>query len=1239
VNEFAGTPRYRIVRRLGAGGMGVVYEAVDNQRGLRVALKTLAQANASALYRLKREFRSLVGLSHENLVTLHDLVCHEGTWFFTMDLVDGQPFLAYSRLGETPVSAATIAMTPLDGTTGDAVRHAPQNRRPVDTLVNVSRLRSTLRQLAAGIQALHEGGMLHRDLKPSNVLVTDGGHVAILDFGLVHDSNDVLERSIDAHVLGTPAYMAPEQAANTELGPACDWYAFGVMLYEALTGVVPFGGEVLHVLASKQVRPPPPPSHYTEGAPPDLVSLCMDLLERAPADRPTGEQVIERLRRRQSNAPPSLAPPRNVPLVGRERELDALERARQRADATGRPFVVHVSAPSGFGKSALIGHFLRAARDRGAAVLAGRCYPREAVPFGGFDALVDSLGRKLRQLPVAEATELLPRDVPILAQVFPTLMRADAVRGYPSRQRTTEDPTEQRRRAFGALKELLARIADRRPLVLFLDDIQWSDTDSADLAEEILSGADAPAVLLVLSSRTGEAVEHGLPAAVRRANVECEELVLGPLARDDARTLVGQLLEAAGARPSPGDPVVDVIVNEADGVPLFLEELVRYCRADGSAGDTPSLDAAFGHRIAALDDGAAKLLEVVAIASGPIDEGVACAAAALGSSAPRALAALTSAHLVRSLTVTHNSHAIDTTHDRIRETVEHGLSPQRQVQLHARIAEALARTAEPDSMLLAFHLEGAGATRAAAVQTRRAAERATENLAFDRAVRLYQHVLSLDPEGQGDHVEVEAALGSALAKAGRSAEAADAYLRAADAGHASAFDLRRLAAEHLLKSGRIERGLELVSHVLAEVGMELPQTPLRAQRSLRVQRVRSRWASLSFTPRLEVEIDPGELRRVDACWTVVCGLAMVDPVRSAELQERHLRLALRAGEPRRVVRAMAMEAAHLSVSGARAEARARRLLDRADTLLEEMKGDLYTQGVVASTRGLHAYLLGRWPEAFAETGRAEEIFRTRCVNVAWEAASTRRFHLVSMAYLGRLRQLANTAPQYLRDAEDRGDLYAQTTLAAGAPVFAWLVDDRVAAARDFSAECAAVWRGRNFQLQHELLAQGEGFIDLYEGRPDEAMARWNAIATDVQRSLIGRIQLMRLQSRAWRAHALLAGSDPDGVAKASAYCRRMRREKSELGDALALGLGAPIAWRSGERDQALGRLADAAAAFDAIGMHLHAAAARDRHGQALGGDEGRALCALAAAYFADEGASEPDRLIDAILPALDPPSR
>src|SRR5215471_823775 len=413
---------------LGEGGMGVVYRAREIATEQLVAIKMLSRVDAAGIYRLKREFRTLAGITHPNLVRLKELHCVGNIWFFTMELVVGRPFLDFlgvNRWGDLYDCATEIV---------EKKERAPSEPRPdlprPPEFFDEALLRQKFIQLVHGIMAVHAAGKLHCDIKPSNLLVDERGRVVVLDFGVSSEFRQHQpSRTVEGEILGTPDYMSPEQAAGRAIGPASDWYALGVVLYEALCGTIPFGGPKFGILVRKQQERPISPRAFQPSIPADLEALCLDLLKVAAEDRPEGNEILERLTttsapRIDTGRPALRAEPT---FVGRAHELALLNEAAGEVGPS-RPALVYISGKSGIGKSTLIHHFLdEMAPKPGVVLLRGRCFERESVPFKAFDPIIDELSRFLRRLTDREVAELLPRDVQALSRVFPVLNRVHAV--------------------------------------------------------------------------------------------------------------------------------------------------------------------------------------------------------------------------------------------------------------------------------------------------------------------------------------------------------------------------------------------------------------------------------------------------------------------------------------------------------------------------------------------------------------------------------------------------------------------------------------------------------------------------------------------------------------------------------------------------------------------------------------------------------------------------------------------
>jgi serine/threonine protein kinase len=1211
--------RFEIRGKLGAGAMGVVYRAFDRQRGIEVALKTLRHANGRDLYRFKREFRVLADVVHPHLVTLYELHATADDWFLTMELVDGVPFIHWVRPPPRPVDRRLelLAYKPIDETAptlqGGHTTPAPTARqRIVESPLRVDRLADALYQLVDTVHALHQVGKLHRDLKPSNVLVDRQGRLVVLDFGLISDvDRSGADSTHETTAVGTPAYMSPEQASDLELTPASDWYSVGVMLYEALTGRRPFD---LLGARPKLGAVLPDPRTFDAAAPEPLAHLALELLDPQPARRPDGSAILRALGREPSLASQLLVQSLAVaPFVGREAELATLRGALH--DTRGSCVAVLVRGASGIGKSALLRHFLaESGADADAIVLSGRCHERESLPFKTLDTVIDSLTNHLARLDEAELAAILPRDIVALTRLFPVLRRVPAIAEPAVRGLQPPDPLELRGRAFGALRVLLRRLAERHPVILAIDDVQWGDADSGTFLAELMHHPDAPAILLILSHRSEDEGDSELLAALRRGGggpatwngpSRLREITLGPLADDEARLLASRLRgdDAAG---------VQALVSESGGSPLFLSELAHVDAAAGVA--TPSLEEVVRLRVERLTPEARALLEVCAVAAHPVDSALAMQVTGAAQSEP-ALAQLRAERLLRVHRSGEGAPRLEAYHDRIRAAVVAMLSSSRQRRLHTLLAEALEASPTPDHEALVDHWSAAGELDRAALHAGVAAETAAGRMAFHRAADLYALAITHGHHDASARRTLLTRMGHALAFAGRLDEAAAAFgAAAALAAAGERLELERLELEQLLRAGRVPEGFARARHVLAVVGGHLPRTRGTALVSLLRERLLLRAGGLHLASRPADELGEAERARIDVLYSLASGLSFVDPAHGAPLQTRHLRAALASGDAHASGIALALHLCYEGVAGARRLAPLEKLRERA-LAIGWRAGDADVLAITTAAGGLLSFLNGRWQEAWARLHDGERLLRETCTRVRWQLDLTESYLVSTAWYLGETRELTRLASIYLREAGQRGDIYAQRALRGWRGNVTWLVQDRPDEARA-QADAVALPHDteHSTQLGHyfELLTQAQ--IDLYAGEGERAHARVEARWGALRRGALLRIQTVLVEGSYLRGRCALAAAARAPIdtrrpllGQALAAARRIEREATSWGEPLARLLEAQVARLEGDDTGAVELLRTALAGFQVADMGLYAAIARRRLGALLGGDAGAAL--------------------------------
>ena len=322
------------------------------------------------------------------------------------------------------------------------------------------------------------------------------------------------------------------------------------------------------------------------------------------------------------------------------------------------------------------------------------------------------------------------------------------------------------------------------------------------------------------------------------------------------------------------------------------------------------------------------------------------------------------------------------------------------------------------------HFQEAGEPERAAEYAAAAAQRAADALAFERSARLYRLARELRGGGGGDtRRTLSIKLGDVLVNAGRGSEAARAYLDALTGAPADeALELQRRAAEQFLISGHIDEGVGALREVLARTGLGMPGSSVAALASMIARRTLLRLRGLGYRERDPAEIPPETLTRIDVCWSAAKGLSLLDPARGQHFTARHVWLALRAGEPSRVSRALAFEAGHSAQGGLRTRARTAQLLQSAAAIAARID---HPHAI-----GLALYMRARSPRSSRAAGRTPSSSpstpsRSSATGAAaWHWSSTTRILLgTGLFYLGEIRRLIEDLPKFLKEAEDRGDRY------------------------------------------------------------------------------------------------------------------------------------------------------------------------------------------------------------------------
>jgi len=549
---------YRVERLLGRGGMGLVFLAYDTRLHRRVALKVMDVAADRETSRtgLLREARSAAALNHSNICTIYEVGEASESAFIAMEYVEGRSLR--NRLDEGPLS--------LD----DVLRYA--------------------RQAADALAFAHAHGVVHRDFKAANVIVTDAGRLKVIDFGLArrHDTMMASATTIASAVptgavAGTPYAMAPEQVRGDSSDARTDIWAFGILLYEMVSGAKPFIAATIPDLFSSILRDTPGPLPNTVPVP--FRALIERCLEKDPERRvQRAEEVRAGLDAIQASTfdgelgktfPFTLVSGRTR-FVGREPERAELHRKLERA-AGGYGGLVLVAGEPGIGKTRLVEETLSHARQRGFLTLTGCCYETAGMP--PYIPYVEILEQWARAVPARALQETLGDAAPEVAKLMPEVRRL-----FPDTPPSLELPPEQQRRyLFNRFLEFMERGCAARPLVLVLDDLQWADEPTLLLLQHMAPRLPQIPMLLLGTYRDVELdVERPFAATLELLTRQrlAHRMVLKRLAEDDVREMLGALSGQA-----PPNALVRIINEETEGNPFFMEEVFHHLAEEGKLFD------------------------------------------------------------------------------------------------------------------------------------------------------------------------------------------------------------------------------------------------------------------------------------------------------------------------------------------------------------------------------------------------------------------------------------------------------------------------------------------------------------------------------------------------------------------------------------------------------------------------------------------------------------------------------
>jgi tetratricopeptide (TPR) repeat protein len=771
--------------------------------------------------RFLREARAAAALNHPNIVAIYDVGEDHGFPFFVMELVDGP------NLGQTP----------------------PHDLQQVVEFAC---------QICAALEHAHANKIVHRDLKPANVLLSGGPpRVAKLaDLGLALPTRGS-RISHAGTIVGTAAYMAPEQALGKTVDGRADLYALGVVLYELTTGRVPFlGDDPLATISQHLHAPVVPPRVLRPDLPRPIETVILRLLAKDPAQRfATAAETATALR----DALGGPAEELEEDSGGTVALLDALSRGRlvargaELAEARelwlraqeGRGHCLLLSGEPGSGKTRLAREVIVQATLDGAVVLSGACYEYEAAtPYLPF---VEAFRRWVReQKDDAKLREVIGESASQIAKLAPEI--ETRLGPFPARHELPAH--EERLLFFDAVTHVLARLAQRQSLLFYLDDLHWADSGTLWLLGHLIRNLREERVLIAASYRDTELDRaHPLAKALVDWNRErfTTRIVLKRFNAEETRAQIAALLDE-----NISEAFSEAVYRETEGNPFFVEEVMKALIEQGSVRRESgrwkrceladlvipqSVKEAIGNRLDRVSAECNETLRAAAVLGKTftIDE---LMAAADGQNENKLLDALDEA-VGAQLLAADRDEAFAFTHDKIREVLYEELNPIRRRRLHLRTAEGLEQHREKAPVAvetLAHHFIHAGEYERGLTYAKQAAAEAERVFAYDEAMAAYGRALECaESLGLADETfALEEAMGKTAQLGGDSLRATKHFEKALALAR-DPLDRARLqcqAATSLVTLGD-QRGLEYVREALTV--LDPKENPIETARALAIE--------------------------------------------------------------------------------------------------------------------------------------------------------------------------------------------------------------------------------------------------------------------------------------------------------------------------------------------------------------------------------------------------------------------